>query len=88
MATLNNWAVFIVMKAFFEEEIEHAEGDLLVMSTTMQPSVSEYPQDSPTGMFLIAPKHYVQEEALKDGLSPVALTSSQVAKYVLRYWYN
>ena len=43
-------------------------------------------KDAPYGVFMTAPKSHIEKCALRDRMSPVALSSEQIRSYVFDFW--
>ena len=43
-------------------------------------------KDAPYGVFMVAPKSHIEKCALRDRMSPVALSSEQIKDYVFDFW--
>ena len=75
-----NYFIFVVTR----ENVlaDHKVGDIGAGKTDTCVGI----KDGPYGVFMVAPVSHVQKCALRDRMSPVALSSEQIKTYVLDFW--
>jgi len=61
---------------------DHKVGDIGAGKTDARVGI----KDAPYGVFMVAPKYHIEECALRDRMSPVALSSEQIKDYVFDFW--
>jgi hypothetical protein len=75
-----NYFIFVVTRENLMAD--HKVGDIGAGKTVCRTGI----KDAPYGVFMVAPASHVQKCALRDRMSPVALSSEQIKEYVLSYW--
>jgi len=61
---------------------DHKVGDIGAGKTDARVGI----KDAPYGVFMVAPKSHIEKCALRDRMSPVALSSEQIRSYVFDFW--
>ena len=75
-----NYFIFIVTRENLMAD--HKVGDIGAGKTDSYVGI----KDAPYGVFMVAPASHVQKCALRDRMSPVALSSEQIREYVSDFW--
>ena len=75
-----NYFIFIVTRENLVSD--HKVGDIGTGKTDTCIGI----KDAPYGVFMVAPASHVQKCALRDRMSPVALSSEQIKDYVIDFW--
>ena len=75
-----NYFIFIVTRENLMAD--HNIGDIGTGKTDARVGI----KDAPYGVFMVAPASHVQKCALRDRMSPVALSPEQIKDYVFDFW--
>ena len=75
-----NYFIFIVTRENLMAD--HKVGDIGAGKTDTCIGI----KDAPYGVFMVAPASHVKKCALRDRMSPVALSSEQIRSYVFDFW--
>ena len=75
-----NYFIFIVTRENLVAD--HKVGDIGTGKTDTRVGI----KDAPYGVFMVAPASHIQKCALRDRMSPVALSSEQIKDYVSDFW--
>ena len=75
-----NYFIFVVTRENLMAD--HKVGDIGAGKTDTCVGI----KDAPYGVFMVAPKSHIEKCALRDRMSPVALSSEQIKDYVFDFW--
>jgi hypothetical protein len=75
-----NYFIFVVTRENLMAD--HKVGDIGAGKTDARVGI----KDAPYGVFMVAPKSHIEKCALRDRMSPVALSSEQIRSYVFDFW--
>ena len=75
-----NYFIFVVTRE--NPMADHRVGDIGTGKTDARVGI----KDAPYGVFMVAPASHVQKCALRDRMSPVALSPEQIREYVFDFW--
>ena len=75
-----NYFIFVVARE--NPMADHKVGDIGAGKTDARVGI----KDAPYGVFMVAPKSHIEKCALRDRMSPVALSSEQIRSYVFDFW--
>ena len=75
-----NYFIFIVTRENLMAD--HKVGDIGAGKTDTCIGI----KDAPYGVFMVAPQSHIEKCALRDRMSPVALSSEQIKDYVFDFW--
>ena len=75
-----NYFIFIVTRE--NPMADHRVGDIGAGKTDTCVGI----KDAPYVVFMVAPKSHIEECALRDRMSPVALSPEQIKDYVFDFW--
>ena len=75
-----NYFIFIVTRENLMAD--HKIGDIGAGKTDACVGI----KDAPYGVFMVAPQSHIEKCALRDRMSPVALSSDQIKDYVFDFW--